>query len=559
MMRRISKRQIHRYRTLTTVAIKYGFGYLVDRFNLHPVRSLKDRIAGERRVHPELSDPERLRLMLEELGPTYIKFGQILSTRYDILPKEYITELEKLQDTVPPFGYGEVCGIISEEFGKPIDDIFASFSHQPLATASLGQVHRATLHSGEKVSVKVQRPGVRNVIDADLRILRDLARFADQHIEEARAFNPVGFIDEFERIIHAELDYANEAQNADEFRENFSDDATIHIPRVYWDYTRWQVLTMEFIDGIKISNLEEIENAGMDRKILSRNFATSFLKQIFLHGAFHGDPHPGNVLAMKGSDNVVAFIDFGMIGHIDRATRDDLVDFFIALSDDDPDTVIDVLAHAGVINYDEIDLQQFRFEISNMINKYYGKSLRYVNTGVMMREMIDMVLKHHGNVPSSLVLLSKALMIEEEVCSQLDPDYNLKDLAKPFIRNLALKRMHPARIIREWLRMLPGFGRLVRGLPHRIDQILLRAERGTLRLEFEHHGLDHLVSELDLMSKRISSSMILSALILASALIIQSGMKPFVCGVPVLGFIGFVMSGIIGVWLVYSMLRRGRF
>jgi len=559
MMRRISKKQIHRYRTLTKVAIKYGFGYLVDRFNLHPVRSLKDRVAREPKVHLELSDPERLRLMLEELGPTYIKFGQILSTRYDILPKEYITELEKLQDTVPPFGYSEVCGIITEEFGESISDIFASFSHQPLATASLGQVHRATLHTGENVSVKVQRPGVKDVIDADIRILRDLARFADQHIEEVKAFNPVGFIDEFERIIHAELDYTIEAQNADELRENFSDDATIHIPQVYWDYTRWQVLTLEFIDGIKISNIDELGVAGMDRTILSRNFATSFLKQIFLHGAFHGDPHPGNVLVMKGCDNVVAFIDFGMLGHLDRATRDDLVDFFIALSDNDPDTMIDVLAHAGVINYDGTNLPQFRFEISNMITKYYGMSLRYVNTGVMMREMIDMVLTHHGTVPPSLILLSKALMIEEEVCSQLDPDYNLKDLAKPFIRNLALQRMHPARIIREWLRMLPGFGRLVRGLPHRIDQILLRAERGTLRLEFEHHGLDHIVSELDRMSNRISSSMILSALILASALIIQSGMKPLVCGVPVLGASGFVLSGIIGAWLVYSMLRRGRF
>jgi len=582
MMRRISKKQVHRYRTLTKVAIKYGFGYLVDRFNLHPVRSLKDRVAGAKSAYPELSDPERLRLMLEELGPTYIKFGQILSTRYDILPKEYIAELEKLQDAVPPFGYEEVCEIIAEEFGAPVEMIFASFSRQPFASASLGQVHLATLHCGsdsdrdsegdggsesggdcceqvgERVVVKVQRPGIREIIDADLKILRDLARFADQHIEEAKAFNPVKFISEFERIIHAELDYTLEAQNADEFRENFAGDPTIYIPEVYWDYTRWQVLTMEFIDGIKVSDIGAIVEAGLDRKVISRNFATSFLKQIFLHGTFHGDPHPGNVLAMRNSDNVVAFIDFGMIGHLDRVTRDDLVDFFIAVSENDSGTVIDVFAHTGAISYDEINLPQFRFEISNMINKYYGKSLRYVNTGVMMREMIDMVTEYHGNVPSNLILLSKALMIEEEVCSRLDSDYNLKDLAKPFIRNLALERMSPVRIVREWVRMIPGFGRLVRGFPHRIDQILLRAERGTLRLEFEHHGLDHIVSELDLTSNRIASSMIISALILSSALIIQSGMTPAVCGVPVLGILGFVIAGILGMWLIYSMLRSGR-
>ena len=404
----------------------------------------------------------------------------------------------------------------------------------------------------------MQRPGIREIIDADLKILHDLAHFADQHIEEAKAFNPVKFISEFERIIHAELDYTLEAQNADKFRENFAGDPTIHIPEVYWDYTRWQVLTMEFIDGIKVSDLKAIVEAGLDRKILSRNFATSFLKQIFLHGTFHGDPHPGNVLAMRGSDNVVAFIDFGMIGHLDRVTRDNLVDFFIAVSENDSDTVIDVFAHTGAISYDEIDLPQFRFEISNMINKYYGKSLRYVNTGVMMREMIDMVTEYHGNVPSTLILLSKALMIEEGVCSQLDPDYNLRDLAKPFIRNLVMKRMSPVRIAREWVRMIPGFGRLVRGLPHRIDQILLRAERGTLRIEFEHHGLDHIVSELDLMSNRIASSMIISALILSSALILRSGMTPVVCGVPVLGIVGFVIAGILGMWLVYSMLRSGR-
>ncbi|MEA1944593.1 MAG: AarF/ABC1/UbiB kinase family protein [Euryarchaeota archaeon] len=557
MMRRISKRQIHRYRTLTNVAIKYGFGYLVDRFNLHPVRSVKDRVAGTHRVYPELSDPERLRLMLEELGPTYIKFGQIFSTRYDILPREYIKELEKLQDTVPPFEYGEACHIIAEEFGMPIDRIFATFSCKPFASASLGQVHLATLPGGDRVVVKVQRPGIKDVIDSDLQILRDLAHFADQHIREARALNPVGVISEFERIIRAELDYTLEAQNADELRENFSDDATVQIPKVYWDYTRWQVLTMEFIDGIKISDLEGIDRVGLDHKTIARNFATSFLKQIFLHGAFHGDPHPGNVLVMAG--DVVAFIDFGMIGHLDQVIRADLVDFFIALSENDIDSVIDVLAHIGVIDYDEIDLPQFRFEISNMINKYYGMSLRYVNTGVMMREMISMILRYHGNVPSNLLLLSKALMIEEEVCSQLDPDYNLQDLAKPFIHNLVMARMHPKRIIEAWLRTIPGFGRLMHGLPHRIDQILLRAEKGTLRLEFEHHGLDHLVSELNLMSNRISSSMIISALIIASALIIQSGMKPFVCGVPVLGVIGFVIAGVLGMLLVFSILRSGRF
>ena len=557
MMRRISKRQVRRYRTLTNVAIKYGFGYLVDRFNLHPVRSVKDRVSGTHKAHPELSDPERLRLMLEELGPTYIKFGQILSTRYDILPKEYIKELEKLQDTVPPFEYGEACRIITEEFGKPIDEVFATFSCEPFASASLGQVHLATLPDGDRVIVKVQRPGIKEVIDSDLRILRDLAHFADQHIREARALNPVGVISEFERIIRAELDYTLEAQNADELRGNFSDDPTVKIPKVYWDYTRWQVLTMEFIDGIKVSDHEAIEQAGLDRKIISRNFATSFLKQIFLHGTFHGDPHPGNVLVMEG--DVVAFIDFGIIGHLDQVIRADLVDFFIALSENDADSVIDVLAHIGIIDYNEIDLPQFRFEISNMITKYYGMSLRYVNTGVMMREMISMILRYHGNVPSNLLLLSKALMIEEEVCSQLDPDYNLQDLAKPFIHNLVVERMHPKRIIREWLRMIPGFGRLVRGLPHRIDQILLRAEKGTLRLEFEHHGLDHIVSELDVMSNRISSSMIISALIIASALVIQSGMKPFVCGVPVLGIIGFVIAGILGMGLVLSILRSGRF
>jgi len=557
MMGRISKRQIHRYRTLTNVAIKYGFGYLVDRFNLHPVRSVKDRISGTHKAHPELSDPERLRLMLEELGPTYIKFGQILSTRYDILPKEYIKELEKLQDTVPPFSHDEACRIVAEEFGKPIDEIFETFSCEPFASASLGQVHLATLPGGERVIVKVQRPGIREVIDSDLRILRDLAHFADQHIKEARALNPVGVISEFERILRAELDYTLEAQNAGVLRGNFSDDPTVKIPLVYWDYTRWQVLTMEFIDGIKASDLEAIEQAGMDRTTISRNFATAFLKQIFLHGTFHGDPHPGNVLVMEG--NVVAFIDFGIIGHLDQVIRADLVDFFIALSENDADSVIEVLAHIGIINYNEIDLPQFRFEISNMITKYYGMSLRYVNTGVMMREMISMILRYHGNVPPNLLLLSKALMIEEEVCSRLDPDYNLQDLAKPFIRKLVMERMHPKRIVREWLRMIPGFGRLVRGLPHRIDQILLRAEKGTLRLEFEHRGLDHIVSELDIMSNRIASSMIISALIIASALVIQSGMKPFVCGVPVLGIIGFVIAGILGMGLVLSILRSGRF
>ncbi len=556
----IRPRYLRRYRQIVEILADYGFGAVLAQMGLSDRLNIPRRWRRRRDIPGDaMNNPRRLRRALEDLGPTFIKLGQILSTRPDLVPPAYIRELIKLQDTVPPADWEGVKARVETELEGTLEELFASFEVEPLAAASLAQVHAATLPGGEDVVVKVQRPGIEKVISVDLEILFDLARLVQERTVLGELYDLPEIAEDFGATLRAELDFYREGHNADRFRANFADEPCLYIPQVYWDYTRWQVLTLEFIDGIKISNIDELGVAGMDRKILSRNFATSFLKQIFLHGAFHGDPHPGNVLAMKGGDNVVAFIDFGMIGHLDRATRDDLVDFFIALSDNDPDTVIDVLAHAGAVNYDEIDLPQFRFEISNMINKYYGKSLRYVNTGAMMREMIDMVLTYHGTVPPSLILLSKALMIEEEVCSQLDPDYNLKDLAKPFIRNLVLQRMHPARIIREWLRMLPGFGRLVRGLPHRIDQILLRAERGTLRLEFEHHGLDHVVSELDLMSNRISSSMILSALILASALIIQSGMKPLVCGVPVLGAIGFVMSGIIGAWLVYSMLRRGRF
>ena len=534
------------------VATKYGFGHLVDRFKLHPLRSVTDRVAKTQAVHPELSDPERLRLMFEELGPTYIKLGQILSTKEDLLPKEYVKELEKLQDDVPPFGYDDVCNIIAEEFGTPIDEMFETFSREPVASASLGQAHIATLSGGRKVAVKVQRPGIKEVIDSDLRILRDLARFAKRHIKEAKSFDPVGFVTEFERNLRAELDYTLEAQSTEEFRETFSCD-TVHVPAICWDHTSQRVMTMEFIDGIKITDIEAIDAAGLERTTLSRNFANSFLKQVFFCGMFHADPHPGNVFAMEG--NVVAFIDFGMIGYLDRETRADLVEFFIAVAGNDAGAVIKVIESMGIINYDEIDVMQFRFEISNLIHKYYGRSLRNTNTGEMMREMLQLAMKYHGTVPPSLMMLSKALMTEEGICAQLDPDYNLQELAKPYIKKLTQKRMAPKEMLQEWVRMMPGLGRFVRALPDKIDRALMRVDAGTLHIAFDKDVPHHIVSEFNLMSKRISASLIVAAFIVAAALITHSRVGPHVYNVPLIGSTAFTVAGLLGVWLVYSLVK----
>ncbi len=550
---------VKRYREIVDVMMRHGFGYLVDRFGLRPMRSFRERIFRPGPLREQLlilSEAERLRLALAELGPTFIKFGQILSTRHDLVPPEYIKELSKLQDNVPPFEYEQAKNLIEKETGKKIEEIFLSFDHEPLAAASIGQVHRAKLLGGEEVAVKVMRPGVEEIIETDLAILKSLAKFAEKHIRESKFFNPVGFVDEFSRIIRHEIDYTHEAQNAERFYINFSGSTTVKIPKVYWKYTTKHVLTQEYSEGIKISDIAQLDAAALDRKKITIDLANAYLKMVFEDSFYHADPHPGNILISR--EGVIIFLDFGMAGHIDPVLRENLADMIIAVKRNDADLLIESLIEMGLISDAGIEDLTLRIQLEEFINKYYSLSTKFIDPTTFLRDLIDVFARTRGKIPTNLMLLSKTLIIRDEISRKLDPDHNFAECTEPYVQNMLKERIKFSYLMKEASKTAWDLVHLAKILPRRINHILTKAEKGTMKFRLELQGLDTFVEELDIMSNRLSFSMIISALIVGSSLIINTRMSPSLFGVPMLGIFGFFIAGFLGLGLLFSILRSGK-
>jgi ubiquinone biosynthesis protein len=547
---------IRRYGKIIDALIKYEFGYIVDRMGLRNFRPLRSRIRRKEKVLKDTDTvPTKARMMLEELGPTYIKLGQILSMRQDLIPPEYVNEFSKLQDDVQPFGMGEVEKLIREELGSETKDLFEYFEPVPIAAASIGQVHRAKLKSGEDVVVKVQRPGIRKIINSDLDIMYSIAYFAEEHLPEARLYQPVGIVEEFERSIKAEMDYTQEGRNADHFARNFRDDPRIYIPKVYWDCTSTKVLTLEFIDGVKSSSFEELDSMGVDRQGIAIDVLKAFMKQIYDDGFFHADLHPGNVFILK--DGRIALLDFGMAGFLSQDMRNLLIDDLIAITRGDTVLYIELLRELGSID-ENTDLSALKMDIDQLIYKYYGRPLRQLNTALILEEMINLLRKYQVRVPSNIALLSKGAMTAESFGSLMDPDINLAVIAEPFAKKAIKDRLRLTNIAGSTYRDVSNWARVLHKAPIKIGHILDIAERGYLKLRFDPHGFDRVVSEIDAASNRLSFSLIISAIIVGSSFIIQTGMEPHIWGVPLLGVIGFLMAGFLGMWLVIYILRTGR-
>jgi ubiquinone biosynthesis protein len=547
---------IRRYGKIIDALIKYEFGYIVDRMGLRNFRPLRSRIRRREKVLKDTDTiPTKARMMLEELGPTYIKLGQILSMRQDLIPPEYANEFSKLQDDVQPFEMDEVEKLIRAELGSETKDIFEFFEAIPIAAASIGQVHRAKLKSGEDVVVKVQRPGIRKIINSDLDIMYSIAYFAEEHLPEARLYQPVGIVEEFERSIKAEMDYTQEGRNADHFARNFRDDPRIYIPKVYWDCTSTKVLTLEFIDGVKSSSFGELDSMGVDRQGIVIDVLKAFMKQIYDDGFFHADLHPGNVFIMK--DGRIALLDFGMAGFLSQDMRNLLIDDLIAITRGDTVLYIELLRELGSID-ENTDLSALKMDIDQLIYKYYGRPLRQLNTALILEEMINLLRKYQVRVPSNIALLSKGAMTAESFGSLMDPDINLAVIAEPFAKKAIKDRLRFTNIAGSTYRDASNWARVLHKAPIKIGHILDIAERGYLKLRFDPHGFDRVVSEIDAASNRLSFSLIISAIIVGSSFIIQTGMEPHIWGVPLLGVIGFLMAGFLGMWLVIYILRTGR-
>ncbi|HEX32540.1 MAG TPA: AarF/ABC1/UbiB kinase family protein [Candidatus Acetothermia bacterium] len=550
-------RHITRYREIIRVLVKHGFGDLVTRSNLERYvdRGRKLLPGQDDRKIASLSRWERIRMVLEELGPTFIKFGQIMSNRPDLVPQELIAELAKLQSDVPPFSDAEARDLIEEELDRPISEIFAEYSPTPIASASIAQVHKATLLNGEEVAIKVQRPGIEQIIKTDLEIMFDLAALMEKHIQEMDILHPVSVVVEFERSINKEIDFTIEATSIERFGRNFQDETTIYVPKVYRDYSTSKVLTMEFIDGVKASSAEVLINAGLDPKLLASRGADLVLKQVFEHGFFHADPHPGNMVALPG--NVVCFLDFGMMGGISPAHREALSNILVGIVNQDAASITKTVLKLAHNQYIE-DAEQLEYEIYELLEQYSYRSLKSVNMGVMLNQMVTLVVKHRLKIPPNFSLISKALITIEGVGRVLDPDFDMVKHTEPFAKKLLSERLNPLKLTKDFYLSAIDLSILLRDLPAQTREILTQIKEGRTRIEFEHRGLDPMLKTHERISNRISFSIVLSSLIVGSALIMRADIPPNVYGVPIIGALGFVAAGVMGFWLLISILRHGK-
>ncbi len=551
-------RNVKRLRQILHIFAKYGFGYIVDRLNID--KNLVGRkiikIASAKKLDIfDIPVSVRIRKMMEELGPTFIKLGQVLSTRPDLVPLGFCQELEKLQDEVPAFAYEKAKEQIENELKEPIDKLFSSFSVDSFAAASLSQVHLAESKSGEKFVVKVQRPGIEKTIRADLDILCMLAQLAEKYIEESRLYNPTAVVDEFKKTILREINFSMEAKNIDRFRRNFKDDNTVYIFKVMHDLSTKKILTMERLEGIKASNVNEIERVGLDKRRIAVNGADAVLKQIFMHGFFHADPHPGNIFVLK--DSRIAFLDFGMVGRIDAETREQLSDILVAIIHRDAKGIIEAFVSMGAVEKDT-GIKKLNLDLTDFVESYYEIPLKELRMDQFLPDIINIISQNRIKVPADFFLLSKALITIEGVGKKISPDFNAVAQAKPFVERLVKERYSTKNIVRGVKGFLKGLYILTNLLPRDLTIILNKIKKGTLHIEFEHRGLEDLISQMDKVSNRIAFSLVIAALIIGSSIVIQINKGPTFLDFPMLGVLGFVTAGIMGLWLAISILRSGK-
>jgi len=551
-------RTIRRYRTILGVLIKYGFGHFVEQLNLGYYLELGKRIISFGKADKaieRLTQPQRMRMAMEELCPTFIKLGQLLSTRADVLPSHYIAEFRKLQDKIPAVPTIEIRKLLQEELDSPVDELFADFKGTPIATASIAQVHLGQLHSGEQVAIKVRRPGIVQIIETDLDILAGLAYLIDQHIEEARRFNPKGLVEEFRRTITRELNFNREGRTVERFASNFAEDPTVYIPKVFWEHSRETVLTLEYIPGIKISEYDELRRRGYDLKEIARRGSDMFLQQVLEHGLFHGDPHPGNIFILP--DNVICMLDYGMVGRLGTDLRDELISLLQGLLDRDIDSIISQLLYSGELT-DDSDLKSLRRDLDEFIDDYYDILLADIKAGKLLADFIEILVQHRIQLSPDLMLLAKALVTVEGVGRQLDPEFNMIQQLRPFIERIVQQKLSPGNVSRDLRKVVNAYGSLARNLPRDIKEFLNRLNRNQFKIDLEHRGLERLVTYLDRSSNRISFSLIIGSLIVGSSLIIQSNKGPQLFGLPLLGLLGYLIAGLLGLWLAVGILRSGR-
>lgn len=543
------RRHLDRYVQIGKVLTKHGWQSLITRTGLSHVFGLRGRGAGP------APGPVQVRLALEELGPTFIKLGQLLSSRPDILPREYVEELEKLQETAPPVAIEDIYTVIEEEFCEPASSLFERFDPVPIGSASLGQTHSARMSDGRDVVIKVQRPGIRATIGNDLEIVSGLARFLDRHFEQLCVYGLPDLVEEFSITMRQELDYTREGRNGDMLRGNLQRLEYVKVAETIWERTTPRVITLECVQGVKITDVQELEERGLDRAAVAANLTRAFLTMVLIDGFFHADPHPGNLVVQEG--NTIGLLDYGMVGRLDRGLKTSVVILLANYVRQDSSGFSEVLLDIGIEPQD-LDRKEYVRAIDRFLRQYYDAPLREVQMGQVLRDALRISAKHRVRLPASLALLVKVIIQTESITKTLKEDFDFTAEARRFVTRALGDEFSPRRLGTELVESVLSWKSLLLSLPHRTSDVLERMSSGTFRIAFKHEGLEDPVRDIDRSANRLSFALIVSSTIIGSSLILAAGIGPSYRGFPVVGLIGFGIAFLFAVWLMISILRANK-
>ncbi|WP_296844566.1 AarF/ABC1/UbiB kinase family protein [uncultured Methanobrevibacter sp.] len=529
-----------RIREITAAMRKHGFGKLLN-------RTIKDKIlpSGDEEYDFFL-DPEvavNLRLMFQELGTSFIKLGQLLSTRPDMVGERIATEFEKLQDDNPPISYSDVKKIVENELDGNIDDLFAEFSKESLATASIAQVHEAKLISGERVAVKVQKEGIADTLEYDIVIMKHLVSQIHKYNDEFRKYNLPGMIDEFEYSMNIEIDFTNELVNMKQLEENFDEDETIHIPIAYSDYCTPKVLTMEFIDGTNLHDVFESDSEEFDKPLLAKRIIDSFMKQVLIDGFFHADPHAGNIIILD--DNVVCYIDLGSVGILDDRFRKDLCDLLMMIADQDVDGLVNQFIYMGVIGY-AMDTTRLKRDLRDLFFRYFSKGSGGLNE--TLNKLLDLMQDYGVILPNEFVSMARGISMIEADATSLDPDVDIIASIEPIAKQSVEERMNLENYLGSKKGSLLYYKNMLKTLPSLITNAIHKVNNDEMKLRFEVEGLDRIMSKFSLV-------VIIAALLMSSSIVMTINRGPMLFDMPLIAVLGYITTLILGFIAIVNYLR----
>ncbi len=548
-------RDLGRMQDVVSILIRYGFGDLMQRLGLVGLLASAGKVLplGRTEEIARLPPPERVRRAMEEMGPSFIKLGQVLATRVDIFPEDWIEAFGQLQSNAPPIAFDLIRKRMAEELGADPDDVFAFVDPKPLAAASIAQVHRARLRDGTEVVIKVRRPGIRNIIDADMRLLQRIAHIIENESVELARYQPVAVVQQFRHSLRVELDLATECHHAERIAAELEEDSGVVIPKVYWEWTSARMNVQGLIEGHRASDLTALDQAGIDRRLIAKRGARAFFRMMFENGFFHAGPHPGNVFCLP--EDRIGLIDFGMVGRLSTRRRTQIVSLLFGMVQRDAEQVSEILLEWTQDS--EVREEVLVQDVDAFVDRYHSVPLSELDLGAMMLDIAALLREHHLALPPDLALMIKVFLTLEGLGRRLDPDFDMASEAQPYLRQSMIKRYSPQSMASQGWRALGDTLDIVSGLPQDIKRILRSARKGQVGVNVDISQLKHFGEQVDHSANRLTVGVVTASLIVGSSIALTVDGGPALLGLPVFGLLGFLGAALGGVWLLYTIWRSG--